>query len=75
MTPADSEAVPVDATVHVHPDIPLEDALPLLAGTAVVPVVTRARPYKLLGTLTLEDVHRAFGIHGLSADEEDGAGG
>lgn len=61
MSPVDEET-PRPAGAHVHPDIALEAALPLLASQPVLPVVTRVRPYKLIGTLTLEDVHRAYGI-------------
>ncbi|HWR51554.1 MAG TPA: chloride channel protein [Bryobacteraceae bacterium] len=69
MSPAGQETRIPDGA-HVHPDLPLEAALPLLASQAVVPVVTRVRPYRLVGTLTLEDVHRAYGIKGAARDAE-----
>ncbi len=61
MSPAEEDAA-IPEGAHVHPDTPLEAALPLLASQSVVPVVTRKRPYRLMGKLTLEDVHRAYGI-------------
>jgi hypothetical protein len=36
----------------------------MLGPHAILPVSNRARPEQLMGTLTLEDVHRAYGIGG-----------
>ncbi len=46
----------------VYPDLPLDVALRLLGSYPLLPVTDRAHPERLLGTLTLEDVHHAYGI-------------
>ncbi|MCW5965900.1 MAG: chloride channel protein [Bryobacterales bacterium] len=45
-------------------DLALDQALMKLSKVPILPVVSRARPDLLLGTITLSDVHRAFGIKG-----------
>jgi CIC family chloride channel protein len=45
----------------VHPDEAIDPALRILASQPAVPVVSRSRPSRLLGILTVEDVLRAFG--------------
>lgn len=62
MSAAVGQNVPINPNAILHPDLPLEAALPLLATNPVLPVVTRTRPPKLVGTLTLGDVHRAYGL-------------
>jgi hypothetical protein len=52
----------------------LEAARLLLASSPMLPVVTRTRPHRLVGTLTVEDVHRAYGI-APPPPKSDGAGG
>lgn len=47
---------------RLYPDLTIDAALRLLADHPVLPVVSRNRPDQLLGTLTLTDVHRAYGI-------------
>ncbi len=56
-------ALSVRAVVRLYPDLSLDAALRLLANYPVVPVSSRANPNLLLGTLTLADVHAAYGIH------------
>jgi chloride channel protein, CIC family len=46
----------------VYPDDTLDAALRLLSVSPVVGVISRLEPDEILGTLTLEDVHRAYGI-------------
>lgn len=46
----------------LYPDEPLDAALRLLSIEPVVEVVSRLEPDEVLGTLTLDDVHRAYGI-------------
>ena len=46
----------------IYPDLPLDVALRLLGSYPLLPVTNRAHPEQLLGTLTLEDVHHAYGI-------------
>ncbi|HSH17424.1 MAG TPA: hypothetical protein VLD18_15400, partial [Verrucomicrobiae bacterium] len=48
---------------RVYPDIPMDAAMRLLGPHPILPVTSRANPNRLLGTLTLEDVHRAYGIY------------
>jgi CIC family chloride channel protein len=48
--------------IRLYPDLSLDSALRLLGPYPILPVTSRANPNQLLGTLTLEDVHRAYGI-------------
>lgn len=48
--------------VKLYPDEPLDAALRLLSLRPRIEVVSRLKPDQILGTLTLEDVHRAYGI-------------
>ena len=49
--------------MRLYPDEPLDAALRLLSSLQPrVQVISRLRPDEVLGTLTLEDVHRAYGI-------------
>lgn len=48
--------------VALHPDDPLDAALRHLASHPVVPVVSRVDPARVLGVVSLEDVHRAYGL-------------
>ncbi len=45
-----------------YPDAALDAALRLLGTSSLLPVSDRANPNRLLGTLSLEDVLRAYGI-------------
>ena len=45
-----------------HPDEPLDTVLRLLAHHKLVPVVSRLNPQELVGVVTLDDVHRAYGF-------------
>lgn len=55
--------------ISLFPDEPLDAALRLLAAQPSITVVSRLRPDNVLGVLTLEDVHRAYGIHEHAGDE------
>lgn len=46
----------------LHPDQPLDAALRRLAVHPLVPVVSRVDPDRVLGVVTLSDVHRAYGV-------------
>ena len=48
--------------VKLYPDEPLDAALRLLALRPRIEVVSRLKPDVILGTLTLDDVHHAYGI-------------
>ncbi len=52
----------IAGTISLFPDEPLDAALRLLAVQPSVTVVSRLRPDNVLGVLTLDDVHRAYGI-------------
>ena len=55
-------ALPLRTVVRLYPDLSLDSALRLLANYPILPVVSRANPNQLLGVITLEDVHGAYGI-------------
>ncbi|MFL6447457.1 MAG: chloride channel protein [Bryobacteraceae bacterium] len=52
----------MDGGISLFPDEPLDAAMRLLAIQPSVTVVSRLHPDNVLGVLTLEDVHRAYGI-------------
>ena len=61
MRPASAKVTtPTGSTLY--PDEPLDAALRLLSVEPVIEIVSRLEPDEVLGTLTLEDVHRAYGI-------------
>jgi hypothetical protein len=47
---------------RLYPDMPLDAALRLLGRYPLLPVASRTDPARLLGALTLGDVHRAYGL-------------
>jgi CIC family chloride channel protein len=57
-----SPATPSEPGMRLYPDEPVDAAMRLLSVQARIQVVSRLRPDEVLGTLTLEDVHRAYGI-------------
>jgi len=57
-----AEALRPRSVIRVYPDQSLESALWLLGPYPILPVMSRVNPGLLLGTLTLEDVERAYGI-------------
>lgn len=56
------EAFPLAPTPRLYPDLALDTALRLLGSHPLLPVLNRARPGQVLGVITLEDIHRAYGI-------------
>jgi CIC family chloride channel protein len=56
------QAVMARAVIHLYPDLSLDSAMRLLGPYPILPVSSRANPNRLLGTLTLNDVHRAYGL-------------
>ena len=64
-----SPAVTVDNGIHLYPDEPLDAALRLLSVQPRIQVVSRLRPDEVLGTLTLDDVHHAYGITSAEMNE------
>ena len=59
------------SVIRTHPDLPIDQALRKLAVYPLLPVASRVNPSYMVGTLSLEDVHRAYGI----AQQERPAGG
>ena len=57
-------SVKVQPGMNLYPDEPLDAALRLLSLQPEVQVISRVHPDQVLGTLTLADVHRAYGIVG-----------
>jgi CIC family chloride channel protein len=55
-------AAPLDHIQPVYPDVPLDVALRLLGQYPMLPVASRDDRHHVIGVLTLEDVHRAYGI-------------
>jgi CBS domain-containing protein len=47
---------------RLYPDVSLDDALRALAQHPILPVSSRANINKLIGSITLADIHRAYGI-------------
>ncbi|HYM11614.1 MAG TPA: chloride channel protein [Bryobacterales bacterium] len=58
------QALPLAILPRLYPDLTLDAALEMMGPHAILPVASRAHPEQLMGTLTLEDVHRAYGIGG-----------
>jgi CIC family chloride channel protein len=57
-----SAAVQPEPGLRLFPDEPLDAAMRLLASQDRIQVISRLHHHEVLGTLTLEDVHRAYGI-------------
>ncbi|MBK9168452.1 MAG: chloride channel protein [Bryobacterales bacterium] len=57
-----SEAIPLTPLPRVYPDLALDSALRQFGPYPALPVCSRAHPDQLLGVLTLEGIHRAYGI-------------
>ncbi len=66
-----SSHVPAEGGMRLFPDEPLDAALRLLAVRPRIQVVSRMNTEEVIGTLTLDDVHTAYGI----AENQDGASG
>ena len=61
MQPVPSGTV-LEPGMRLYPDEPLDAALRLLSLQPRVQVTSRVHPDQVIGDLTLEDVHRAYGI-------------
>jgi CIC family chloride channel protein len=60
--------------MRLFPDEPLDAALRLLAVRPRIQVVSRVHPDEVIGTLSLADVHHAYGIRDESEEAEDKLG-
>lgn len=47
---------------HLYPDLPVDAALRLLGEYSLLPVVSRANSEKLVGTIALADISKAYGL-------------
>lgn len=56
------QAVNLEPVPRLYPDLPVDSALRLLATHPLLPVASRTNPDRLVGVLSLSDVHRAYGI-------------
>lgn len=70
------EVVNHGPTPRLYRDIALDNALKLIGGHPMLPVVSRANVNELVGTLTLQDIHRVYGItaRDLRAEAEVSSG-
>jgi CIC family chloride channel protein len=64
-----ASAMAPEPGMRLFPDEPLDAALRLLAVRPRIQVVSRVRPDEVIGTLSLHDVHQAYGIR----DEQETA--
>jgi chloride channel protein, CIC family len=59
-TLADAAALP--PCPRIYPDMPVDSALRLLGAYPLLPVASRTDPGRLIGAVSLGDVHRAYGL-------------
>lgn len=52
--------LPTDPLPHLYPDLPVDAALRLVGEHSLLPVVSRANSEILIGTITLDDISRAY---------------
>ncbi|MCC7339587.1 MAG: chloride channel protein [Bryobacterales bacterium] len=57
-----AEAFALTDLPRLYMDLALDEALSKLSKVPILPIVSRARPDQLLGSITLNDIHKAFGI-------------
>jgi CIC family chloride channel protein len=57
-----TQAQVLEPTPQLYPDQPVDAALRFLGAHPLLPIASRAHPDRLVGTLSLEDVRRAYGI-------------
>jgi chloride channel protein, CIC family len=56
------DSLDLPAVPRLYPDLSLDAALARFGSRPALPVVRRNNPDQLVGALTIEDIHRAFGI-------------
>jgi CIC family chloride channel protein len=57
-----AEAFALTDLPRLYMDLSLDEAMRKLSKVPILPIVSRARPDQLLGSITLNDVHKVFGI-------------
>ncbi len=55
-------AVRTRPVIRIYPDLMIDQALRNLAVYPLLPVASRMNPCHMVGTLTIDDVHRAYGL-------------
>jgi CIC family chloride channel protein len=68
-----SQVVSLEPLPRLYRDLTLDAALKLLHGNPFLPVSSRRRPFRLIGTVALDDIHRAYGVQQpqISAEHEE----
>lgn len=61
-TAAVGQAVELAPIPRLYPDLSLDSALRLMGAHALLPVVSRREPDRLLGTLSIADIERVYGL-------------
>jgi chloride channel protein, CIC family len=69
-----SSPLPAEPGMRLFPDEPLDAALRLLAVRPRIQVVSRMNPERAIATLSLRDVHEAYGIREASGAQEEPTG-
>ena len=59
----------LSGAAQLYPDEPLDAALRMLSTEPQIEIVSRLHPNEVLGTLTLKDVHRAYGLKDYNANK------
>jgi len=57
-----SQVVSLEPLPRLYRDLTLDAALKLLGSHPFLPVSSRRRPFRLIGTVALDDIHRAYGV-------------
>lgn len=57
-----ADALELPVCPRLYPDMPVDVALRLLASYPLLPVASRTERNRLVGSVSLEDVHRAYGL-------------
>ena len=57
-----TDGVRTRSLVRTYADVPMDQAMRKLAVYPMLPVASRMNPNYMVGTLTLDDIHRAYGI-------------
>lgn len=67
--PTLAQSVTTEPLPHLYPDLSLDAAMRSFQSHTVLPVVSRANAASLIGVLTLDDVHRTYGIRPVGPTE------
>ncbi|HVW83474.1 MAG TPA: hypothetical protein VHB50_02290, partial [Bryobacteraceae bacterium] len=56
------EVISMETLPRLYRDQSLDTAMKNLGTHPFLPVSSRRRPFRLIGTVSLEDIHRAYGV-------------